>query len=310
MILDVAGVVARHCGLSESEGRALTVAFINTTDPVFLLFSPDQAHPRFVAKAGRVAELEPRAALEARLHALLPDVTARPWGVASFADGRGVMVHGGLAGTPWYRLADRCVTTADWQRLRGRAIAQLRAFEAAVATQPDWVERVRPGDRLREVAREVGEAIAPLGEAVGAMLHEAAADLDPLGAVDVTWQHGDFVLNNLLVGDDRLGIVDLVDFGAWRLPMLDACALACSFHLQAGAHVAWPPVEEDLAAVMAGAPYTPRQKTALFAMFLLAAIRDTLQRPSRATVRLIYLDLLRDLVRQPQRFLDAFAATA
>lgn len=310
MILDVAAVVARHCRLSDAEARTLTVAFINTTDPVFLLFAPDQAPPRFVAKAGRAAELEPRAAIEARLHALLPEATATPWGVASIDGGRGVMVHSGLAGTPWYRLADRCVTTADWQHLRTRCIAQLRAFEAAVASQPDWTESVRPGERLREVAVQVDEAIAPLGAPVRTLLHEAAADLDALGAVPVTWQHGDFVLNNLLVDDARLGIVDLVDFGAWRLPLLDACALACSFHLQAGAHVTWPPVEHDLAAVMVGTPYTPRQKTALFAMFLLAAIRDTLQRPSRATVRLIYLDLLRDLAHQPQRFLDAFAATA
>lgn len=310
MILDVAGVVGRHCGIGDTEARAFSVAFINTTDPVFLVFSPSQVHPRFVAKAGDLAVLRHRAAIEARLHALLPDATATPWGVAALDDRRGLAVHSGLPGTPWFRLVDRLTTGADWLQLRGRAIAQLRAFEAAVVSQSDWVEVVRPGDRLREVAATIEAALAPLGAPVRSLLGEAAADLDALGAVPVAWQHGDFVLNNLLVDDDRLGIVDLVDFGAWRLPMVDACALACSFHLQAGGHVPWHPVADDLAAVMSGAAYTPRQKTALFAMFLVTAIADTLQRPSRATVRLIYLDLLTDLARQSQRFVDAFAATA
>ena len=292
MILDVAGVVARHCQIAEAEARTFTVAFINTTDPVFLIFSPGQAHPRFVAKAGAPADLERRVAMEARLHALLPTATAKPWGVAVLDASRGVTVHGGLPGAPWYRLADQLASTADWVSLRGRCIAQLRAFEAAVASEPGWVEPARPGERFRAVASDVGAAIAPLGAAVEAWMRAAAAELDALGTVPVTWQHGDFVLNNLLVDDDRLGIVDLVDFGAWRLPMLDACALACSFHLHAGHHVPWHPVADDLAAAMAGSPYSPQQKSALFALFLLAAIADTQHRPNREGVRRHYLALL------------------
>ena len=126
----------------------------------------------------------------------------------------------------------------------------------------------------------------------------------------VVWQHGDFVLNNLLVDDDRIGVVDLDDFGKWQAPFVDAFALACSISLQARAHVPWPHLAEELAACAAvergAAAYTPRQRTAFFAHFLLSAVADTLQRPARATIRLSYLGYLRDLAEDGPRYLRAF----
>jgi Phosphotransferase enzyme family len=307
VILEIADLVARHCGVSEPTARGLRVAFIKTTDPIFLVFAPSQAHPLFVVKVAPTRELERRQAYKARLYDLLPDVIAKPLGVFPVAEGLSILVQNGLAGRPWFRLSDRLRTSADWLTLRERCIGQLHAFQAAVATQPDWVVSATRFDQsLLALADQLDEYLAPLGTEVRTLVSEASSTLEALGPVPATWQHGDFVLNNLLVDERRLGVLDLVDFGKWRVPLLDACALASSLHLHASSHVAWHHVSVDLAAATASAPYTSRQKTAFFVYFLLAAIADTLQRPSRATVRLTYLDLLRDLAADPRRFVGAF----
>jgi hypothetical protein len=163
---------------------------------------------------------------------------------------------------------------------------------------------------LRALAASLHDVLAPLGAPVALMLAEAADVLATVAPAPVVWQHGDFVLNNLLVDDDRIGVVDLDDFGKWQAPFVDAFALACSISLQARAYVPWPHLAEELAACAAvergAAAYTPRQRTAFFAHFLLSAVADTLQRPARATIRLSYLGYLRDLAEDGPRYLRAF----
>lgn len=309
MILDVADLVARHCGRPGDPG--LQVAFVKTTDPIFLLFDTTQSHPRFVVKVADEAELRRRLVWKTRLYELMPEAIARPLGVYPLDAGLGMLVQNGLAGVPWFRLQDRLRTPADWQRLRDRCADQLRRFQLAVSSQPDWVVPATGfGEGLRALRTRVDEVLVTQAPAVGAALDEAAEVLAALGPVPATFQHGDFVLNNILVSDDRLAVLDLVDFGKWRVPLLDAFALGCSVHVHASAHVRWHHLGDDLAACAAALPegpgYTPRQKTAFFAYFLLAAISDTLLRPSRATIRLTYLDHLRDLGGDPRRYLRAF----
>jgi Phosphotransferase enzyme family len=314
VILDVVDLVTDRCGLGV-DAADLRVAFVKTTDPLFLLFSPRQAHPRFVVKVGVAAELQRRLAWKSRLYALMPDAIARPLGVFPLDAGLGMLVQEGLAGAPWFRLQDRLRTAGDWLALRGRCAEALRRFQTAVSSQPDWVvpaTDVAAG--IRDLTARLAEVLAPHASVVDAALRDAAGVLETLGPVPASFQHGDFVLNNLLVGEQRLAVLDLVDFGKWRVPLLDAFALGCSVHVHASAHVPWHHVSDDLAACAAAAPdgagYTPRHKTAFFAYFLLAAISDTLQRPSRATIRLTYLDYLRDLGDEPRRYVRAFERQA
>jgi hypothetical protein len=310
MMLDIAAQVAARFPVAGASAEALRVAFIRTTDPVFLIFAPAQAHPHYVAKVGRGAALARQFTVEARLHQLLPGAVARPVGVIEIGDGAAVIVHEGAAGLPWFRLADTLHTTHDWLALRERCIAQLRAFASAVAGQPDWVAAPARQDLgLSALAASLHEVIAPLGLGE-AWLRDAVAALEALGPVPASWQHGDFVLNNLLVDGDRLTVVDLVDFGKWRVPLLDACALACSLHFHAGTHAPWHGLEHDLAACVAGLPpggRTADQTLALAVYFLLAAISDTLGRPRREGVRRLYLDLLRDVAGDPSRYRRALA---
>lgn len=314
-MLDLADVVARSCGLPAGAASTLTLAFVKTTDPTFLVFGPDQAYPKYVAKVGAPDVLEHRRALAARLYALLPDAIARPLGVFPLDSRQALLIVDGLPGLPWFRLSARMRSPGDWTALRGRCVEQLRKFQEAVASEPEWVVTAASfGQSLRALAASLGDALEPAGQPGQAAIAAAAAVLDKLGPVPATWQHGDFVLNNLLVDDRRLGVLDLDDFGRRHVPALDACALACSIHLHASRHGAWHDLTADLAACLAGAPdaatFTPKQKTAFFAYFLLAAIADTIGRPARAAIRLTYLDHLRDLAGDPARYERALAVQA
>jgi hypothetical protein len=304
MMLDIADRVAREFASPEAPAGALRVAFIRTTDPVFLIFAPHRAHPRYVAKVGRVAALRGQFDVETRLHALLPDAVARPLGILPLDHEAGVIVHDGAPGQPWFRLADEMQTTEAWMTLRARCLTQLADFEAAVASQPDWVAApVRHDLGLRALATSLHDVLAPLD--LSTLVAAATAALEDLGPQPAPWQHGDFVLNNLVIDDRRMTVLDLVDFGRWRVPLLDACALACSLHLHAPAHVPWHPLDADLAACLAGRPAagcTAVQKLGFFVYFLLAAVSDTLGRPTREGVRAVYLDLLRDVARDPVRY--------
>lgn len=309
MILDIADQVAGACGLEPS--LDLRVAFVKSTDPIFLLFATHQAHPLFVVKVAVEQELRRRLDFKRRLYDLMPEAVARPFGVFPLDGGYAMFVQNGLPGLPWFRLADRLRSPADWLELRGRCAAQLQRFQTAVASQPDWVVPATDfAAGIREVRARLSAVLAPLPPGVDVALGEATGVLEALGPVPAIFQHGDFVLNNILVGDDRLAVLDLVDFGKWRVPLLDAFALGSSVHIHASSHVPWHPLPADLAACAAAAPdgrgYTARQKTAFYAYFLLAAISDTLQRPTRATIRLTYLDYLRDLAADTPRYLRAF----
>ncbi len=311
MILEIADLVARHCQVPPATARGLRVAFLKTTEPTFLVFARHQAHPLFVVKVGDAATFERRLAVSARLYELLPDAIAKPFGVFPLAGSHALLVQTGLPGIPWFRLADHLRTADDWRRLAGRCRAQLVAFQSAVAREPRWVAGgARYDVALRALAASLHDVLAPLGAPVALMLAEAADVLATVAPAPVVWQHGDFVLNNLLVDDDRIGVVDLDDFGKWQAPFVDAFALACSISLQARAYVPWPHLAEELAACAAvergAAAYTPRQRTAFFAHFLLSAVADTLQRPARATIRLSYLGYLRDLAEDGPRYLRAF----
>src|SRR5688500_12128687 len=314
MILDIADLVTRHCGVPDATTRHLRAAFLMTTEPTFLIFAEHQAHPLFAVKVGHAVSLETRAVLADQLHELMPDAIARPLGVVPLNGDRALLVQNGLPGVPWYRLGDRFKSPADWRALRARAIARLREFHTAVATQPDWVREARLfGAELRSMAGRLEEDLAPLGDRVQMFLASVSSELAALGPVRGVWQHGDFVLNNLLVDDNRLHIVDLDDFGKWSGPFIDAFALAHSVQFLAAQHVPWPHLADDLAACAAAEldanSYTPRQKIAFLAYFLLAAMIDAKQKPGRTGIGLIYRATLRDLIDDDSRYEHAFRSS-
>lgn len=311
MILDLPRLVAQHCRLPEATARGLQAAYIRTTSPTVLVFAAEQAHPAFVVKIDRPAWLERAHGLAARLHELLPDAVAKPYGVFPLAEGAALSIEAGLPGVPWFRLSDHLTTTAAWTAFRSRAVDRLREFQEAVEREASWtVPAARFDEILIQMAAGAQEWLAPLGDGVRRTIDEAARTLAALGTVRAQWQHGDFVVNNLLVDGERLWIVDLHDFGKWHAPLLDAYALACSINLHARGHASWHHLSLDLAVTAAAdvcaARFSPRERTAFFVFFLLSAITDTLQLPSRAAIRLTYLDVLRDVASDPALFERAF----
>jgi hypothetical protein len=315
MILDIPALLVRHDVVARAAAQQLHVAFLRTTEPTFLVFGARQRHPLFVVKIGQCGPLAARSAITSRLHVLLPDTIARPIGVFPLDAERALFVEEGLPGVPWFRFGDRCKTPDDWRALRSSAIDRLRHFHAAVATEAAWIAAPRALDvEVRDMAGRLGEELAHVDGRAEAMIEGVSSELAALGAVGSISQHGDFVLNNLLVDEQRLYILDFADFGKWRVPFLDAFALAHSVNLLAREHVRWPHLSDDLAACAAaetaGDAFSPRQKVALFVYFLLAAMIDTLHKPTRSDIRLIYRATFRDLLDETARYEQAFAVTS
>jgi hypothetical protein len=311
MILDIVQLVTTHCGIAPSLAKTLRAVYVKTTDPTFLIFGSHQAHPIYVAKVGQYEVLQRQHELLAQLSEVMPDALPKSLGVYARPDGAAISIQAGLPGIPWFRLPDRFRTPAEWLELRTRAIAQVHRFHSAVASRPEWVAPDVPfGTQLRDMARNMSAVLAAFGDGAAALVSDAANTLDTLGPATGVWQHGDFVLNNLLVDDHRLGVIDLHDFGMSVAPFHDNFSLAVSVNLMAPPTARWHHLSEDLAACAHGSPvftgYTPHQKAAFYVSYLLFSIRQNLDRPSRDRIRSHYVKCLRDMIAEDRRFIDAF----
>lgn len=311
MILDIADFVTRHCRLSENAAKSLQVSFVHCTQPTFLVFVPGQVYPLYVIVAGPHDSLVRTHGLLEKLYAEMPGTFARPHGVCRYVNDTWLMIQSGLPGIPWFRMGEQLPRKSDWLNLRRRAVRQLNAFHEVVSQNPDWVdESITFSNGLRTLADACQDTLRPLGAPACRLIENAVHTLEQLGPVRAVWQHGDFVLNNMLADGQQFGLIDLVDFGKSSVPLLDNFSLAISVHRLASAHVNWHDPLEDIAACVSessvSSGYTPNQKLAFYVYYLLSAIHETLVHPRRIAVRAAYLEQLNQLTQDTSRFLTAF----
>jgi len=213
-----------------SGGGPVSVAKIETTRPLYLVFTDDIEYPRCVVQFGQEATIKRLDAWLTYLHPALPDMIAESLACVCWHDGDWMHVQSGLPGLPWFRLGHHARDLGAWVRLRSRALATLRRFQGVVAANTAWRTVIGPGDELRrqlEVCRKQDHALA------STLIRSAtrcATSLDALGARAWPWQHGDYCFNNLLVADDRIGVIDFEEFGETSVPLHDEFSLAFSSH--------------------------------------------------------------------------------
>jgi hypothetical protein len=230
MILELPALLAGLLPGIFPDGRAVSIGEVQTSRPLYLVFLEGQSFPICIVECGPECELRPLHLTMLDVHAVLPDLVPRPIACAHWRGGLWVRVNSGLPGVPWFSLPRTVHTLGDWLRLRTRALATLRQFQAAVRDNPKWGRSLDLGDELRqqlEVSKLHGFG---LSGAVSAGVAESARRLDMLGSRPCYWQHGDFGLNNLLVSHDRLGLIDFEEFGSTAVPLHDELSLAFSLH--------------------------------------------------------------------------------
>jgi hypothetical protein len=226
MMLDVPCLVRDLVPRAPSIGE-MTVACVHTTRPKYLVFAGHAQRPAYVVQFGRGEDLQRTHRALLRLHARVGHAVPESLVCTSLGDGGYVHIQAGLAGLPWFRVADRCRDRTDWLDLLRRSLAVLARLQAGIAGVPEWTGAVHPG-------RELRERVAASSEVHAAGLARAArwADaLERLGQVPGACRHGDFSVNNLLIGDSEIGIIDFDEFGETMMPLHDEIGLALSLPL-------------------------------------------------------------------------------
>jgi hypothetical protein len=302
MVLDIPHLVRDLLPATRSIDR-MSVACVHTTRPKHLVFAGNCSRPAYVVQFGPVEQMERTHDALMRLQARLPDAVARSLVCARIGVDECVHIQTGLGGLPWFRVADLCRGRADWLALVRRSVAVLARLQTAVSENAEWNGCIAPGRELRErvqMSRDTSAAADPPA------IEAWAGTLDALGHVPAAYQHGDFSVNNLLIGESEIGIIDFDEFGDTMMPLHDEIGLALSFPLSQ--HGACPLSLREclhacLAPAMAAGPFDVECLPGLVLHHLLWRIERCEGCPARAGLRVALTRYVRELLADPEGLL-------
>jgi hypothetical protein len=302
MVIDIARLV-RDCIPPTRSIERLSVACVHTTRPKYLVFADDPCRPAYVLQFGPGEELERTHRALLHLHPRIPDTIAESLVCTRLNAGESVHIQSGLPGLPWFRVADTCHARADWTALVERSAAVLARLQAVVADNPDWTAAVRPARELRE---RLTASRDPILAAHASTIARWTDALDSLGYVRAAWQHGDFSINNLLIGDPGIGIIDFDEFGGTMMPLHDEIGLALSFPLSQ--HGACPLSMEDclqlcLGPTLSHGVFDGDAVCGLLLHHLLWRIEQCHARPTRDLLRATLMRYLHNFIVNPEGLL-------
>ncbi|HKB12337.1 MAG TPA: phosphotransferase [Vicinamibacterales bacterium] len=309
MMLDLVSVV-RDLVPGLLTGANPSVASVCTTRPKYLVFDRDPSRPACVVEfgdAGRLMRIDCiLRALRVRMPSGIPEsLCCREW-----RNGTYVLVQEGLAGAPWFRIAEGMASQAQWRRLLDRSVDAMRRLHVATRRLDAWTGRVDVAEEIeRQLAlcRDRGIAI---GSAALARAGEWGRDAAAAGPLATCWQHGDFSLNNLLVASDSVAIIDFEEFGGTSMPLHDAFGLALSVTLSQGGECTLPQQECIRACVSTAAAdeaIEPECIPALLLHHLLWRVNQCHGLPRRAPLARTLLAWIDQLAGAPRSFLGQLA---
>lgn len=305
MILDIPTIVRKI--IPDIIGQAApSVACIQCTNTIYLVFKNGTTHPTCVVKVGNAEAMESLYGEMLALHQLLPDLTATPLCCKRLNADQALLFQQGLPGMPFFQMGKRIRTKQAWIDLRSRSVTVLDKFHAAVMNTPRYQRTVNPMRQLQEVAQRCRVAQIDLSSTVLRFIDASCERLASLGDIRSHWQHGDFCINNLLFARRRETIIDFDDFGAMSMPMADHFGLALSVNELASEATRWNSLDEDISVCLHNArQHWPTIEDSHLASLLLYYLLWSLDRswrlPKRARKNAQLLELLSILSEVPGR---------
>src|SRR5262249_20141401 len=224
----------------------------------------------------------------------------------------GVCVHvqEGLSGAPWFRVSEQMASEAQWRQLLDRSVDAMRRLHVATRRLEAWTGRVQVAAELdRQIALCRGHG-TPLSAAVLDRAEHWGRDAGAAGALVTCWQHGDFSLNNLLVGPDSVAIIDFEEFGGTSVPLHDAFGLALSVTLSQGSECTLPRQEcirSCVTTAVADEAIEPGCVPGLLLHHLLWRVNQCHGLPRRAPLKQTLLAWIDQLAGAPRSFLGQLA---
>jgi aminoglycoside phosphotransferase (APT) family kinase protein len=255
MIMNIADLIATLVPGS-ARASALSMVRIETTRPVFLVFSGDASKPDYVVHVGPAADARRIHEALVALHPLVGDLVPEPLAVTPWHAGQHLQIERGVSGLPWFTIASRFNTASDRLALRVRALAALQQLQLAFESVPGWRQSVCPADELGRQAQACDDRGIALPVPVRRHIDKAVAQLQALSYVTWPWQHGDFCLNNLLVQPASIAIIDFEEFATTAVPLHDEFGLALSVHdlVPIAGRTLADDVQQCIASTLAGHP--------------------------------------------------------
>ena len=306
MILDaeerIAGLVADNA----KRARLSAVCIYASRMKLLLFDGQDASKPLYVAQVGTFPELDREDRFLRALHSALPELVADSLGCFPWQRDEWLQVQRGLPGVPWFGLAHRLRSVAEWMDLRERAIDALRTFEVAVRRHQEWTCVLAPGRELmREGSRSEGLGVRQSSR-LRAEVERLSGVLDEIGEIRASWQHGDFCLNNLLVSRHTVSVIDLAEFGETSMPLQDEIGLALSLYMLAPEKARGVTLRDHLNACLGEAGALAREEYlhGFLLHYLIRRINRSHRQVTRAAMAARLLAAAEALCAAPAQFLD------
>lgn len=224
---------------------ALSTVCISTSNPVYLVFEEGNEYPSVVLRFANSDDVCETHKVMELLSPHVGDLIPKPLSIIDVLGGQKVCIQEGAKGMPWFQIASRFSTEAQWNELRVRALSALNQLQVGVSLVDGWKASLYPGDELRSCLRQCLDSGTSLSGVTIGLIDKLSCELDAVGSVDVYPQHGDFCLNNLLVGAESMHVIDFEDFSMTAMPLFDEVSLALSIYSHTG-EGGWGRLREEL----------------------------------------------------------------
>jgi hypothetical protein len=131
-------------------------------------------------------------------------------------------------------------------------------------------------------------------------------DLDDMGEVHASWQHGDFCLNNLLVSSHAISVIDFAEFGDTSMPLQDEIGLALSLYMLAPREARTVSLRDHLNACLDDGqkPAAEESLRGLLLYYFIRRINRSHGQPNREAMARRLNAAAEALCASPDRFLD------
>jgi hypothetical protein len=306
MMLEIESLIHKISSQAPTDGN-ISIACVSSTHPVYLVFLDQSDAPCFVVRPANSESSRVIHELSNRLHLATKSLVPETIGLYEH-NGTVYSVQRGAKGRPCFNLPRAMATPELWATLRTSAIESLHQFHEGVTSVPEWTTQIYLGDELRSAYQNFRKTDNEPAYPLNSFTDSMADELEKLGAWEGTFQHGDFGLNNLLFGENKISVIDLEDFGITAAPLYDEFTLALSLNT-----LALGRVRSTLATELSACAqpmkdrYSFNQRTiqALFLLHLLIRLGKWSNGEKRQPYRLKLLKILEQFTNNPDSFIGS-----
>lgn len=293
-------------GAEHPEALSYSVACIATTNPVYLVFGLSCKQPEYVIRSSDSLLAKRAHEIGQILFDVAGDLVPEPLGIVKH-NGASYSIERGVGGSPWFQVVSDYSSNLEWGWIRTRALDALSKLHASISTlETNNNVQENAAIQLSGVFSRFCEIEGQTSELLNLCMEKSIADLSDFQINRSIPQHGDYSLNNLMIGETKITVIDFEDFGMTQMPLYDAFTLALSLASSAppGVHTS---EQEELKHCVAGEAEELKLTTgtirALFLYHLLMRLGDWSLGEKRKAYRKSLLSTLDRFVKDPDYYI-------